>query len=99
MFNNALTERPESSGQTTKGKPRLPRKAGELLGDHDGNLPVWIRAPRTRQREHYTGLTRAHLYALADKGVIVSKPIRDPGKVRGIRLFLLRSILDYIERN
>lgn len=59
-------------------------------------MPVWVRAP-IDGHEHFTGLTRAKLYELAGKGQIRSVSLREPGKVKGCRLFHLQSILDYIE--
>lgn len=77
-------------------RPLAPR-VEELLKDRDGLLPVWVRAPVNGQ-EHYTGFTRSKLYELAGEGKIRSVSIREPGQVRGTRLFELASILDYIER-
>ena len=61
-----------------------------------GNLPIWIRAPK-RGPEYYTGLTRPKLYEFAAKGYICSVSIREPGQNRGTRLFHLQSILAFIE--
>ena len=58
---------------------------------------IFVRPPRTGV-EHVCGLTRTRLYELARQGLIESKAIRPPGKARGIRVFKLKSILDYIER-
>ena len=89
------TERPiEGRGAR---RPLSPA-ATELLHEREGTLPVWIRSPR-RGHEHYTGLSRAKLYKLAGLGVIQSRSLREPGHVRGVRLFNLRSILDYIDRS
>lgn len=71
-------------------------KAQSLMNDRAGNLPVWIRAPKSGP-EHYTGFSRSKLYELEGKGKITSKSIREPGQVRGTRLFNLKSILDFIE--
>lgn len=75
---------------------RIPTAAKSLLAERENNLPVWIRAPKTGT-EHYTGLTKPMLYGLKTKGAIVSKCIKEPGKVKGVRLFHLGSILDYID--
>lgn len=72
-------------------------KAGELLQERSGGLPVWIRAPKSGT-EYFTGFSRSKLYELTSKGYIRSKSIREPGQVKGTRLFYLQSILDYIER-
>ena len=80
--------------------PTLPRplspKAGELLQEQFRGLPVWIRSPK-QGPENYTGFSRAKLYELAGKGKIRSVSIREPGQVKGTRLFNLQSILDFIE--
>jgi hypothetical protein len=60
------------------------------------NLPVWIRSPKTGT-EFYTGLSRAKLYELAGAGKIKSASIREPGQIKGTRLFLLPSIFAFIE--
>ena len=60
-------------------------------------MPVWVRAP-IDGHEHFTGLTRAKLYELAGKGHIRSVSLREPGKVKGCRLFNLQSMLDYIAK-
>ena len=78
-------------------RKKLSPIAAELLQDRDGPLPVWVRAPR-RGHEHYSGLTRAKLYHLAALGVIQARSLREPGRVRGCRLFNLRSILEFIDR-
>ncbi len=70
--------------------------ASQLIGQRQGNLPIWIRAPK-RGPEYYTGLTRPKLYELAAKGRIRSVSIREPGTFRGTRLFHLQSILAFIE--
>ena len=75
----------------------VPAKARELLSDHQSNgLPVWIRPPRNGGVEFYSGISRSKLYELAGKGRIESRSIREPGQIKGTRLFLLSSILDFI---
>jgi len=78
--------------QTTRP---VPEKARELLSDQSNGRPVWIRSPK-RGVEFYTGFSRAKLYELAGAGKIKSVSIREPGQVKGTRLFLLQSILDFI---
>lgn len=73
----------------------LPAKARELLHDQSNGLPVWIRPPK-QGVEFYSGLSRAKLYELGGKGRIVTRSIREPGAIKGTRLFLLSSILDFI---
>ena len=59
--------------------------------------PDWVRAP-TRGAEYFTGFARSKLYHLANQGLIESVSIRGDGKKKGVRLFRLQSILDFIER-
>jgi hypothetical protein len=61
------------------------------------DLPVWIRAPKSGV-EFYSGQSRAKLYDWAAKGYIRSVGIRERGVSRGIRVFHLGSILDFIAR-
>ena len=70
-------------------------RARELLNDQSNGLPVWIRPPR-HGLEFYSGLSRAKLYELGGKGHIQTRSIREPGAIKGTRLFLLKSILDFI---
>lgn len=81
------------------GHPQSAHRARvqEILTDRDRkNLPVWIRAPKAGP-EHYTGFGRSKLYELYALGKIDSRSIREPGQIKGTRLFNLRSILDFIE--
>jgi hypothetical protein len=87
---------PLSSSETDTRKPRVSARASELLSDRDGPLPVWVRSPKIGS-EHYSGFGRSKLYELAAKGKIESRSIREPGQIKGTRLFNLRSILDFIE--
>lgn len=91
------TSAPAPSPATLDRKSRLSLRAEELLADRIGQLPVWIRAPKNGS-EFYSGFSRAKLYILAEQGHIRSVSIREPGKVRGTRLFHLQSILDYIAK-
>ena len=74
------------------GRRRLAARAADLLADRQGPLPVGVRAPK-RGPEFYTGCTRPKLYEWAAKGYIRSTSIREPGQVKGVRLFHLQSIL------
>ena len=78
-------------------KQRLTERARELLKRTDGAMPVWIRPPITGM-DFWCGLTRAKLYVLAAQGNIRSVSLREPGQIRGCRLFHLKSIFDYFER-
>ena len=73
----------------------IPARARELLGDQSNGRPVWIRSPKLGV-EFYSGLSRSKLYELAGKNFIRSVSIREPGQVKGTRLFNLQSILDFI---
>ena len=68
----------------------------ELRNERYGLLPVWIRPPKNGP-EHYSGLGRSKLYELNAQGKIKSRSIREPGQVKGTRLFHLQSIFDFIE--
>jgi hypothetical protein len=61
-------------------------------------VPIWVRAPK-RGVEFYSGLSRAKLYDLVGRGKIRSSSLREPGQIKGTRLFHLGSILEYIESN
>ena len=86
----------EIGGAKAASKNKLATKASEMLQDRAGNLPVWIRSPKSGT-EFYTGLSRAKLYELATAGKIKSVSIREPGQIKGTRLFLLSSIFAFIE--
>jgi hypothetical protein len=72
-------------------------RARELLNDQSAGRPVWVRPPRAGL-EFYTGFSRAKLYEGAGKGHFRSVSIREPGQVKGTRLFNLASILAFIEK-
>jgi hypothetical protein len=76
-------------------KTRLTPTVAQRMVEMDGPLPVWVRAPKTGH-ERFTGLTRPKLYELAGKNLIRSASLREPGQLRGCRLFNLKSILDFI---
>jgi len=76
---------------------RLETNFQEMFETMDMGLPPWIRSPKSGH-EHYTGFSRAKLYALAAEGKIRSVSIRDPGAIKGTRLFHLPSILAFIEK-
>jgi hypothetical protein len=76
-------------------KSKLATTASELLTDINGNLPVFVRSPKFGT-EYYSGLSRAKLYELAGKGHIRTHSLREPGQLKGTRLFHLQSILSYI---
>ena len=72
-------------------------RAAQLATEREGQLPVWVRAPKCGQ-EFYSGCSRPKLYEWAGKGFIRSVSIREPGRIKGVRLFHLASILSFIER-
>lgn len=72
-------------------------RVSELVSDTNGQRPVWIRGPKIGP-EHYSGFSRSKLYLLDAEKKIRSVSIREPGQIKGTRLFHLQSILDFIER-
>lgn len=92
------THTTSSDGGSTDPVVRLSPAVSDLLAERSGELPVWVRAPK-RGLEHYSSLSRAKLYQLDAQGKIKSASLREPGRVRGCRLFLLSSILEYIAAN
>ena len=94
---NAPAQSP-APDSTHKRLARLEDRLAALLAERDRGLPVWVRSPKSGT-EHFTGFSRAKLYALAGEGSIRSTSIREPGQLRGTRLFELASILSFIERN
>ena len=96
-FQSAIRTPPASADVTENGNGRAQTRAAQFISDREGNLPVWVRAPK-HGHEFYSGCTRPKLYEWAAKGFIRSVSIREPGRVRGVRLFHLASILGFIER-
>jgi hypothetical protein len=84
-------------GAKRNGKRSLSPSAEQIMTDRQRDLPVWVRAPK-RGHEFYSGCSRPKLYDWAGKGFIRSVSIREPGKIKGVRLFHLASILAFIER-
>jgi hypothetical protein len=79
------------------GNQSTPTRAAQFFREREGSLPVWVRAPK-RGHEFYSGCSRPKLYEWAAKGFIRSVSIREPGRIKGVRLFHLASILAFIER-
>lgn len=76
---------------------KVRRQLETLVGEQDASLrPIWVRAPKDGAVEHYSGLGKGTLYSLDAAGLIKSACLKRPGAVRGVRLFELQSILDYI---
>ena len=88
---------PAGLGTLENGKQSAPSRAAQFVCDREGNLPVWVRAPKFGH-EFYSGCSRPKLYDWAAKGFIRSVSIREPGRIKGVRLFHLASILAFIER-
>jgi hypothetical protein len=75
-------------------------KVAALLAETDGEaMPVWVRAPRAGEPEHYTGLSRGKMYQAEKGGHVKTASLKPPGAIRGVKLFNLKSLLAYIERN
>jgi len=79
-----------------KPSRRLSPGAQEILAEQHAGRPVWVRPPKVGQ-EFYSGLTRAKLYQLAAEGKIKTACLREPGALKGCRLFQLESILNFLE--
>ena len=94
---NILSDTVTNGGTSARQTRPLSPKAAELLNDRNGNLPCWVRSPKIGA-EYFTGFSRAKLYELAGKSLIRSVSIREPGQVKGTRLFNLASILAFIEK-
>jgi hypothetical protein len=75
---------------------RLSPSAQAVLAEQHAGRPVWVRPPKVGQ-EFYSGLTRAKLYQLASEGKIKTASLREPGALKGTRLFHLQSVLNYVE--
>ena len=67
------------------------------MAEREGTLPVWVRAPK-RGHEFYSGCSRPKLYEWAGINYIRSVSIREPGRIKGVRLFHLASIRAFIEQ-
>src|ERR1039458_86896 len=94
---NIISGTVTNGGATARQTRPLSPKAAELLNDRNGNLPCWVRSPKFGA-EYFSGFSRAKLYELAGKNLIRSVSIREPGQVKGTRLFHLASILAFIEK-
>lgn len=70
-------------------------KLESLLAERHTGLPVWVRAPKSGH-EFYTGFSRSKLYELAASKSVKSVSIRERGQIKGTRLFLLESVLNFI---
>jgi len=84
-------------GMKENGSRSLAPSAAQIMSDRDGSLPSGCARPSV-DMSIYSGCTRPKLYEWAGKGFIRSVSIREPGKIKGVRLFHLASILAFIER-
>ena len=94
---NAARTSPVSLNAPENGNRTVSPRAAESMADRVGVLPVWVRAPKLGH-EFFSGCSRAKLYEWAGKRFIRSVSIREPGRIKGVRLFHLASILTFIER-
>lgn len=77
---------------------KIKKKLAQLLAERDEALrPVWVRAPKPGQVEHYSGLGRGKLYQVEALGYVKTASLKPPGAVRGVKLFNLASVLKYVE--
>ena len=73
----------------------LPQAAGGTV-KAAANEIEWIRLPRPGEQEPRTGLTRSVLSRLCAEGKVKSITLRERGKMRGVRLVSLESLLSYL---
>jgi hypothetical protein len=59
--------------------------------------PVWIRPPKAGRICRHFGFSRTGYYDLIKRGHIASKCVKDPGKLKGVRLINYQSVKNYIE--
>lgn len=69
----------------------------ETLIDGAGPYERWIRLPK-RGHEAHCGLSRAHIYSLIRDGKIRTACLRQPGKITGVRVVWLKSLMDYVAK-
>lgn len=66
----------------------------EKRSRHDSLIPEFC---DSKGANFHTGLSRSHLYLLANEGKIQTVSLRKPGSTRGKRLWHLPSILAYLK--
>lgn len=71
-----------------------PSRGENQICENSGEV-VWVRAPKRGVEPHY-GLSRSMLYLLEERGEIESVSLRFAWKSRGVKLFNLPSILNYL---
>ena len=61
-----------------------------------GPVPEFIRLPNPGTRCPYCGLSRTAMYRLCTEGSVRSKTLRKPGQLRGVRLIVYSSLMEYL---
>lgn len=80
-----------------RSKERPVARGTALHEEKKKGLPIWVRAP-VRGCEHFSQLKRGLLYKLAKDGFIRTTSTRQPGQIKGTRLFHLGSIISYLDQ-
>jgi hypothetical protein len=96
-FSSVSRMPPARADVRDNGNQSTQTRAAQFVSEREGILPVWVRAPK-RGHEFYSGCSRPKLSEWAGKGFIRSVSIREPGRIKGVRLFHLGSIFAFIER-
>lgn len=65
-----------------------------IAPEETSTLPIYS---GWRETSRLTGLSRTHLYQLFGEKKIKSIALRDKGKTRGRRLFLIESVLQFLD--
>ena len=99
MFGQVKTKHTAAvSGQTTVDPVTMPPASGIIQRD-----PEFIRLPKTGTLCPYSGLTRSKLNELVlacpandHKPQVKSVCLRQRGAVKGVRLIVYRSLMDYL---
>lgn len=60
--------------------------------------PEFIRLPKPGTQCPHTGLTRSVMFNLCQDGLVASKTLRRPGKIRGTRLIVFESLISYLSK-
>ena len=68
-------------------------KANTMIGSTTSDA-VWDRLPN---KGYYCGFSRPYIYQLMHAGKVKTALIKQPGRIRGIRLVWRPSVLAYIE--
>jgi hypothetical protein len=76
----------------------IPSKLLAAFEAADLSQAEWMRLPAPRARCGLSGLSRTTLNELAERKVIRTISVRQPGATRGIKLILRASLLGYLSR-